>query len=60
MQETERTPPVMEVIEEEEIEEPYVSFPPYKPKISFPQRFALEKIETQFRKFMELLKKVIH
>ncbi|XP_004514868.1 uncharacterized protein [Cicer arietinum] len=31
---------------------------PYKPPIPFPQRFAKAKIEEQFRKFVELLKKL--
>jgi len=31
--------------------------PPYKPKISFPQRFAKSKLDYQFRKFVEMLNK---
>lgn len=47
------TPPTKEVVEEES----YVSPPPYKPQISFPQILVKTKIEYHFRKFVEVFKK---
>jgi len=32
--------------------------PPYKPKISFPQRFAKSKLDEKFRKFIEMMNKL--
>jgi hypothetical protein len=46
-----------EVVEEEK-EKPYVPPPPYNPLIPFPQRLAKSKSEGQFKKFIELLKKL--
>ncbi|XP_045791573.1 uncharacterized protein LOC123886284 [Trifolium pratense] len=37
---------------------PYVPLPPYKPLIPYPQRFEKSKSEGQFKKFVELLKKL--
>ncbi|XP_058745952.1 uncharacterized protein LOC131618812 [Vicia villosa] len=42
--------------ETEEKEAPYVPPPPYKPPISYPQRFEKSKSIGQFKKFVELLR----
>ncbi|XP_050889862.1 uncharacterized protein LOC127095175 [Lathyrus oleraceus] len=39
-------------------EPPYVPLPPYKPPIPYPQRLVKSKNEGQFKKFVELLKKL--
>ncbi|XP_058757583.1 uncharacterized protein LOC131630855 [Vicia villosa] len=44
--------------ETEEKEAPYVPPPPYKPPIPYPQRFEKSKSIGQFKKFVELLKKL--
>ncbi|XP_058745975.1 uncharacterized protein LOC131618833 [Vicia villosa] len=44
--------------ETEEKEAPYVPPPPYKPSISYPQRFEKSKSIRQFKKFVELLKQL--
>ncbi|XP_050875112.1 uncharacterized protein LOC127078722 [Lathyrus oleraceus] len=41
-----------------EKEEPYVPSTPYKPPISYPQRFVRSKSVGQFKKFVELLKQL--
>ncbi|XP_057989074.1 uncharacterized protein LOC110636739 [Hevea brasiliensis] len=41
-----------------EIEEKYVPHAPYKPPLPFPQRFQKAKIDNQFGKFLEVLKKL--
>ena len=38
-------------------EEPSVP-PPSKPKVPFPQRFTNSKLEAQFKKFVDMLKKI--
>lgn len=55
--ESEQTPKAKEVVEEDK-EKPYVPHSPYKPPILFPQRLAKAKIEEQFKKFVEHLKKL--
>ncbi|XP_050908939.1 uncharacterized protein LOC127122684 [Lathyrus oleraceus] len=52
------TPPKNEFIEDVEKEAPNVSHPPYKPIVPFPQRLVKAKVEAQFKKFVELLKKI--
>ena len=54
--ESEQTSKGKEGVEEEK-EKLYVPPPPYKPLISFP-RLAKSKSEGQFKKFVELLKKL--
>ncbi|XP_045804300.1 uncharacterized protein LOC123897629 [Trifolium pratense] len=44
-----------EIIEKKK---PYIPPPPYQPPIPYPQRFEKSKSEGQFRKFVELLKKL--
>ncbi|XP_057994354.1 uncharacterized protein LOC131174615 [Hevea brasiliensis] len=39
-------------------EEKYVPPAPYKPPLPFPQRFQKAKLDKQFRKFLEVLKKL--
>ena len=39
-------------------EKPYVSLPPYKPPIMYPQQLAKSKNIGQFKKFVELLKQL--
>lgn len=51
-------PPEKEVVKDEEKETPYVSPSPYKPKIPFPQMIMKSKVNAQFTKFIEMLKKV--
>lgn len=48
------TPPEKEV----EKEASYVAPPPYKPIVPFLQRLLKAKVEAQFKKFMELTKKI--
>ncbi|XP_039687866.1 uncharacterized protein [Medicago truncatula] len=43
-------------VTKKEKEKPYVPPPPYKPSIPYPQRLAKSKTESQFKKFVELLK----
>ncbi|XP_078166211.1 uncharacterized protein LOC144560859 [Carex rostrata] len=44
---------------ESESEEPkYVEPPPYKPPLPFPQRFVKAKLDKQFGKFLEMMKKL--
>ncbi|XP_057985265.1 uncharacterized protein LOC131170211 [Hevea brasiliensis] len=43
---------------EKEEEEKYVPPPPYKPPLPYPQRFQKVKLDKQFRKFFEVLKKL--
>ncbi|XP_057984614.1 uncharacterized protein LOC110634495 [Hevea brasiliensis] len=43
---------------EKEKEEKYMSPPPYKPPLSYPQRFQKAKLNKQFEKFLEVLKKL--
>ncbi|XP_058010474.1 uncharacterized protein LOC131183820 [Hevea brasiliensis] len=43
---------------EKEEEEKYMSPPPYKPQLSYPQRFQKAKLDKQFGKFLEVLKKL--
>ncbi|XP_050909905.1 uncharacterized protein LOC127123747 [Lathyrus oleraceus] len=52
------TPPEKEVVKEVEKEAPYVAPPPFKLVAPFPQRLEKDKVETQFKNFMELLKKI--
>lgn len=58
MKESEPTPPEKEFVEYEEKKEPYISPPPYKSPIFFLRRFTKAKIEAQFKKFVERLKKL--
>ncbi|XP_020250927.1 uncharacterized protein LOC109828314 [Asparagus officinalis] len=44
--------------QEEEKVEKYVAPAPYKPPLPFPQRLAKAKLEKQFGKFLEILKKL--
>ncbi|XP_020249345.1 uncharacterized protein LOC109826740 [Asparagus officinalis] len=44
--------------EEKEEVEKYMSPAPYKPPLPFPQRLAKAKLEKQFRKFLNILKKL--
>ncbi|XP_057989123.1 uncharacterized protein LOC131172194 [Hevea brasiliensis] len=43
---------------EKEEEENYVPPPPYKPPLPYPQRFQKVKLDKQFSKFLEVLKKL--
>ncbi|XP_057989126.1 uncharacterized protein LOC131172199 [Hevea brasiliensis] len=43
---------------EKEEEENYVPPPPYKPPLPYPQRFQKAKLDKQFSKFLEVLKKL--
>ncbi|XP_058006783.1 uncharacterized protein LOC131182149 [Hevea brasiliensis] len=43
---------------EKEEEEKYVPPPPYKPPLPYPQRFQKAKLDKQFGKFLEVLKKL--
>ncbi|XP_058003777.1 uncharacterized protein LOC131180166 [Hevea brasiliensis] len=43
---------------EKEEEEKYVPPPPYKPPLPYPQRFQKAKLDKQFEKFLEVLKKL--
>ncbi|XP_050915853.1 uncharacterized protein LOC127130946 [Lathyrus oleraceus] len=52
------TPPKKELVEEVEKEIPYVSPPPYEHIVPFPQRLVKSKVEAQFKKILELLKKI--
>ena len=52
------TSPKKEVIEEVEKETPYFIPPPYKSIVHFSQRLVNAKMETQFKKVVELLKKI--
>ncbi|XP_020262292.1 uncharacterized protein LOC109838247 [Asparagus officinalis] len=45
-------------IQEEEKVKKYVAPAPYKPPLPFPQRLAKAKLEKQFGKFLEILKKL--
>ncbi|XP_020263244.1 uncharacterized protein LOC109839226 [Asparagus officinalis] len=45
-------------MQEEEKVEKYVAPAPYKPPLPFPQRLATAKLEKQFGKFLEILKKL--
>ncbi|XP_020262743.1 uncharacterized protein LOC109838731 [Asparagus officinalis] len=45
-------------MQEEEKVEKYISPTPYKPHLPFPQRLAKAKLEKQFGKFLEILKKL--
>ncbi|XP_050890456.1 uncharacterized protein LOC127095868 [Lathyrus oleraceus] len=42
----------------QEKEKPYIPSPPYKSPITYPQRLAKTKTESQFKKFLELLKQL--
>lgn len=53
------TLPKMELVEKVEKEEPYVAPIPYKPSIPFPQRFMKAGVDTQFMKYVDLLKKAL-
>ncbi|KAJ9169520.1 hypothetical protein P3X46_017705 [Hevea brasiliensis] len=44
--------------EVEEKEEKYIPPEPYKPQLPFPQRFQKAKLDKQFGKFLEVLKKL--
>ncbi|XP_058756070.1 uncharacterized protein LOC131629295 [Vicia villosa] len=52
------TGPETIVRDEAEKAKPYVSPPPYKPPIPFPQRLVKSKTEGQVKKFAELLKQL--
>lgn len=52
------TPPKKEVVEEVEKEASFVAPPPYKLIVPFLQRLMKAKVEAQFQKFVELLKKI--
>ncbi|XP_050916701.1 uncharacterized protein LOC127131853 [Lathyrus oleraceus] len=52
------TPPEKEVVEEVEKEAPYVDPSPYKPKVPFPLRILKAKVEVQFMKFVDMIKKL--
>lgn len=54
----ELTPPEKEGVEEVQKKSPHVAPAPYKPSISFPQRFAKAKVEAQLKTFVEILKKI--
>ncbi|KAJ9182270.1 hypothetical protein P3X46_006285 [Hevea brasiliensis] len=41
-----------------EKEEKYIPLEPYKPQLPFPQRFQKAKLDEQFGKFLEVLKKL--
>lgn len=52
------TPPDKEVIEEVEKEEPYVAPPPYNPLITFPPRFVEAKVDSQSKRYLEVLENI--
>lgn len=51
-------PPEKKLVKELEEETLYVTPPSYKPAIPFSQRFVNAKVEVQFKKFMEILRKI--
>lgn len=53
------TPFKKEVVEEVEKEEPYVSLPPYKPINPFPQRFVEVKVNTQSKRYADIMENII-
>ncbi|KAJ9146207.1 hypothetical protein P3X46_028502 [Hevea brasiliensis] len=44
--------------EQDEGEKPYIPPEPYKPTLPYPQRFIKHKLDKQFGKFLEVLKKL--
>lgn len=51
------TPSKNGVVEAVEKEIPYLPHPPCKPKIPFPKRSVKDKVEAQYTKFMDIIKK---
>ncbi|XP_039118394.1 uncharacterized protein LOC120254339 [Dioscorea cayenensis subsp. rotundata] len=51
-------PPCAEIEDKEKEEYKYIASKPYMPPISFPQRLAKAKMDKQFGRFLEILKKL--
>lgn len=53
------TPPEKDIVKKVEKEAPYVSPHPYKPPIPFLQRFMEAKVETQSKRYAEIVEKIL-